>query len=260
MGQCRRMTRKHYHPTYRAALSIAAAATTFIASHTSAQMLGMNIFAGTNTPGATSISTTSAVLSVTPPVTGPIGPGFTGTVSLPLGVVDTLTETLNVGGNGTLTASETGVVGVLGSFSATKALPLTFVPTQAYSFTLTTTNNAAVGLLSGFNVAFTTNGTTPATIYSASGGTGLLGVAQVLNLFGSGNTATFNFTAPAGVDTTAPITVTISGQLAATALNSTFSFTNGTLDAVPEPGTVGAMGVGIAGLALLRFRHRLARN
>ncbi len=253
------MTRKYHHHTYRAAFAIAAAATTFLASHASAQMLGMNIFGGTNTPGPTSISTTSAVITVTPPVTGPLGPGFSGTVSLPVGVISTLTETLNVGGNATLTAGETGV-GALGNFSATKALSVDFVPNQSYSFTLVTTNNAALSLLSGFNVAFTTNGSTPATVYSASNGTGLLGAAQLLSLFGSGNTATFNFTAPANVDTTAPITVTISGQLAASALGSTFSFTSATLNAVPEPGTVGAMGVGMAGLAMLHFRRRLARN
>ncbi len=229
-------------------------------------------FRGTNPAGQDSISTTNATLVAGNGTTGSVGPGFTGNVTLGIGALDTLTETINAGGNATLTARETGQgvinilgnptgAGVGGTFSATKALGVSFVPNQAYSFTLTTTTNAALNALSGANVTFTTvdNGTTT-NVFNASGGTGLLGLVQVINLFGTGNTATFNFTAPANVDTTVPITVTISGGLSATALGSSFSFTNGTLNAVPEPGTIGAMGVGIVALATLRFRRRLARN
>lgn len=253
------MTTNYHRNYHRAALSIAAAATSFIAAHAGAQMLGQNIFAGANT-GPTSISTTSALIGAGQTNSGPLGPGFTGSVALGAGVISTITETLNVGNNGTLTAGQTGVAGLLGSFSASKPISATFVPNQAYSFALTTTTNAALNLLSGLDVTFSTAGATPATVYDASNGTGLLGIAQVVNLFGGGNTATFNFTAPAGVDTSAPITVTVSGQLAAAALGSTFSLTDGALTAVPEPGTYGAMGVGICALALLRFRRRLARS
>ena len=259
MGNYRRMTTQHHRKYYRAALSVAAAATAFIASHASAQMLGQNIFGGTNT-GPTSLATTSAILGTGQTNSGPLGPGFTGTVSLGAGVISTITETDNVANNATFTVGQTGVAGLLGSFSASKPITATFVPNQAYSFTLVTTTNAAVNLLSGLDVTFSTKGTTPATVYDASSGTGLLGIAQVLNLFGGTNAATFTFTAPAGVDTSVPITVTVSGQLAAGALGSTFSLTSGTLVAVPEPGTYGAMGVGICALAMLRFRHRLARK
>ena len=254
------MTTTNHHRNrkyYRAALSVATAVTAFMAtSRADAQMLGQNIFGGTNT-APTSISTTSAILGTGQTNSGPLGPGFTATVSLGAGVISTITETINVGNNGTLTAGQTGVAGLLGSFSASKPITPTFLPNQAYSFTLTTTSNAAVNLLSGLDVTFSAGGTT---VYDASSGNGLLGIAQVLNLFGGGSTATFTFTTPANVNTTQPITVGISGQLAAGALGSTFSLTDGTLTAVPEPGTVGAMGVGIAGLALLRFRHRLARR
>lgn len=267
MGNYRHMTQKYHPHTYRAALSIAAAATTFFASHAGAQMLGANIFAGTNGTNPTSISTTNATVSTGQSNTGPVGPGFVGTVSLGAGAANTLIETVNANNSGTLTAQETsplpvGVgVGLLGNFSATKAIAVDFVPNQSYSFTLSTTTNSALNLLSGFNVAFTTvDGGTTTTVYSASGGVGLLSIVQVANLFGTGNTATFNFTAPANVDATVPITITVSGALAASALGSTFTFTNGTLNAVPEPGTVGAMAVGIAALATLRFRHRLARH
>ncbi len=266
------MTTTKHRNYYRAALSVATAATTFLtaASHADAQMLGQNIFGGTNT-APTTLSTTNATLSTGQGTTGLVGPGFTGNVALGVGALDTFTETINANNSGTLTATESGQgitvlgapvgLGVGGTFSATKPLSVNFLPNQSYSFTLTTTTNSALNLLSGFNVAFTTvdNGVTT-NVFSASNGAGLLGIAQVINLFGTGNTATFNFTAPANVDTTVPITFTISGGLTASALGSSFSFTDATLNAVPEPGTFGAMGVGIVGLALLRFRHRLARN
>ena len=152
--------------------------------------------------------------------------------------------------------------GVGGNFVASKLITATFLPNQSYSFTLTATTTAELSLLSGLNVMFSTveNGT-PTTVYSASGGTGLLGIANVLNLFNGTTTATFNFMTPAAVAAGSPITVTISGGLTAAALaNDTFTLSGATLNAVPEPGTVGAMGVGIVGLALAHFRRRLARN
>lgn len=270
MGHCRRMTRKYHHHTHRAAFAIAAAATLLFTSHADAQMLGQNIFGGTN-PGATSVSTPTGTVAVsTVPTTATIGPGFTGTVVLNAGAQDTFTESINAGNNGTLMVQETGQgvlnilnlplgVGVGGSFAATKAIQANFVPNQSYSFTLTTTSAGAVNLLSSFNVQFFANPAAPA-VFGAATGTGLLGVANVLNLFNNTNTATYTFTAPANVDTTDPITISISGGLTGSVLNNSFSFTNATLNAVPEPGTVGAMGVGIAGLALAHFRRRLARN
>ena len=247
------MTQKYHRSTYRAAFALAAAATLLLTSRADAQMLGQNIFGGTNT-AATSLSTTSGT-------NGPVGPGFNGIISLSVGVGDTITETINAGNNATFTAGTSGIAGLFGNFSASKPITATFVPNQAYSFTLTSTTNAELNLLSGLDVTFSTvkNGTST-TVYDAANGSGLLGIAQVLNLFGGGNTGTFSFTAPAGVDTSVPITVTVSGQLAIAALNNTFTLSGATLTAVPEPGTVGAMGVGIAALATLRFRRRLSRN
>ncbi len=263
------MTQTSYHHTYRAAFAIAAAATVFLTSHADAQMLGQNIFGGTNT-SPISVSTPTGTLSAsTAPTTAQVGPGFTGTVILNAGALDKLTETID-GAAGTLVATETGpgvlglpvAAGVGGTFVATKTIGATFVPNQSYSFTLNATTTAELSLLSGLNVMFSTveNGT-PTTIYSASGGTGLLGIANTLNLFNGTTTSTFNFMTPAAVTAGSPITVTISGGLTAAALaNDTFTFSGATLNAVPEPGTVGAMGVGIAALVALRFRRRLARN
>ena len=266
------MTQTSYHQTYRAACALAAAATLLLTSHARAQMLGQNIFGGTNTSG-TSLSTNGATLALsTIPVNGVVGPGFTSTVALSAAARDTLTETINAGNNGTLTAEETGPgplgfgLGAGGTFTAAKTIGATFQPGQSYSFTLTASNAAAVSLLSGASVTLASQDTggAPLTVYSTPGGSGLLGLANVVNLFGTSDTTTFSFVAPANVSPTANIMVTISGGLTASALGSTFTFTDAMLTAnagaVPEPGTVGAMGVGVAALATLRFRRRLARG
>ena len=232
-------------------------------------MLGQNIFGGSNGTNATTLSTNDATISAsTVPVSGIVGPGFASTVTLNAAALDTLTETINANNSGTLTAREAGSgviglgTGVGGTFTASKTIGATFVPGQAYAFTLTASNAAAVSLLAGASVTLASQDTSgmALTVYSTPGGTGLLGLANAVNLFGSSNTTTFNFTAPANVSLTAPIMVTVSGGLTASALNSTFTFSSATLNAVPEPGTVGALCVGIGGLALLRFRHRLAQS
>ena len=261
------MNSHHLPAHHRVALAIGAAVLTLAASHASAQSFGQNLFAGPDTAPSNSVSTTDALLSIGTSKTGLVGPGYSATVMLGAGALDTLTESIDAGGFGTLTALESGVgnplpgptfgLGLGGTFSATKALPERFTPNQTYVFTLNTTNNAALNLLTGANITLSTvDGGTTTVVGSLSSGSGLLGIAQVDNLFAGGNMASFLFTAPANVDTSVPITFTVSGALAVGAINNTFTFTSATLALVPEPGTSGAVGIGTAALLLVLRRPR----
>ena len=243
----------------RAAAAFAVAAVLAAAASASAQTIDTDIFGGDNGSNPTTLSVASLV-GVNQSATGPFGPGFTGTVALDVGAGTTLGERLNVNGNGRFVVGETGLAGLAGTFSATKTFAdATFIAGQFYQFTLTRTTASAVNLLSATNVMLTTtSGNTTTTVVDTSTGTGLIGVVNLVNLFGTSNTATFTFQAPANVNATSPITFNINGGLTASALNSTFVFSNASLVAVPEPSTTAATCAGMLGLGMVVFRRRLA--
>ena len=245
-----------------------------LAAAAPAQTIDTNIFDGTNAPNPDSISV-SSLLSITNQVTGPLGPGYIGTVSIGVGLGSTLTESINAGGDGALTVVQSGVLGASSTFSATKTFAdATFTPMQRYRFTLVAANNGMLNLLSSADVllSITSNGVTTS-VLDTSTGAGLLGAVNLLNLFGSGNTAAIDFQAPATVDPTASITVTVEGGFLASgfgspdksthalvgtnATGSTFSFTGASLQAVPEPGPAATLCLGALGAAVA-FRRRLA--
>ncbi len=245
----------------RATTALAVAAICLASTVTaSAQTLSTNIFGGTNT-GADSISVGGGITAGAQN-TGPLGPGFTGNVNLGIGAGTTLSETLNptVGGvpTGALTIAETGAVGVVGGFGATKTFTNdpAFIANQFYRFTLVRTTASAVSLLSNLSIQLTTTtgGVTTTVLDTSTGGTSL----NLSLLLSTSNTATFVFQAPANVSTTSPITFTISGGVTAGALNNTFTFSNASLVAVPEPQTWGMVGAGCAGLLLVCGRRRSA--
>ena len=260
--QSGRVIKHHPSKSYRAVTAFAAAAVLSVAASASAQDLNNNIFGGVNTAGTT--LSVGGGIAVGAQNTGPIGPGFTGNVNLGVGAGTTLTETLNDPvnyGPGTLTIAETGAVGVVGGFGATKTFTndAGFSANQYYRFTLTTTNASTLSLLSGVNIQLTTsaNGTTT-TVVDTSNGTGTTGTVNLLSLLSANNgTASFTFLTPANVNTTSPITFAISGNVTAGALGNAFSFTGASLQAVPEPGTWAALGLGLCGLVAARMRRRV---
>ena len=243
--------------SHRTVAALAAAVALSAVASASAQTIDTNIFGGTNAPNPDSISVTSTV-GLGQSTTGAVGPGFNGTISLTLGAITTATESINANSNGSLSLSEVGALGVAGNFSASKSFTgSSFAAGQYYQFTLTRSAASTLNALSAVNIALTTtsNGTTT-TVLDTSTGTGLLGAANVLNLFGTSNTATFTFQAPANISTTTPINVAITGGLTASALGSNFVFTGGSLQAVPEPGTVASVSMGAFALVMATLRRR----
>ncbi len=250
-GGC--MNKHHPLKSCRAAAALAAAAVLAVGTATaSAQTIDTNIFGGAGTPASlTATSTANAAFA-----SGPFGPNFNGHVSIGLGALTNLTETIS---GGTYSISESGLTGLSGSFDATKTFAgSSLAAGQFYRLTLTTSTVAAVNLLSGFNIQLSTtsNGNTTV-VLDTSTGTGLAGVTNLVGLFNTNGVETLTFQAPAGLPAT-PLTVTFSGALTASALGSTIAFTSAAINPVPEPGTWAAIGMGIFGFVVARAYRRPA--
>lgn len=242
-------------------LYIAIGILVFAAAHNNghAQILISNLFSGTN-GGATSV-TASAIVIAGDTETLSIGPGYTGKVVLPAGLVYNETLSINASNNGSLTLSGGGIAGAAGTFDATKTFTGTsLAASTTYTFTLTRQAGANLSLLSAANFKITQGG---ATVADTVTGTGLVGGAAVnlLTLFGAGNTATFTFTTSAGINTSMPLVFDMSGGTAAGLLGSSVTFSGASIQAVPEPSTwaMGAMGVlALVGLRFLRTSRTVA--
>ena len=264
MRQDRRVNKQIQLTSHRTA-ALAVAVVLSAAASVSAQTIDTNIFGGTNVtdPNNASLQITSVAVSSTVGVgqqnSATVGPNFSAFVSLPLGLNTSLTESINTGDNGSLVVGENSLIagvgaGLAGNFSATKTFSnATFAAGQYYQLTLTRSENSALSLLSGTDITLSTNGTT---VLNTADPNGLLGVVNVLGLFGTGNTATITFQAPLGVSTSTPITFALTGGVTASALNSNFTFTGASLTAVPEPGTLAAVSAGAFGLAMTTLRRR----
>ncbi len=221
-------------------------------------LLISNLFSGTNT-GAANVGIDELVaLGATQ--TALVGPGYNATVTLGVGVGASLAVAINNSNDGFFTLTEGGVLGVAGSFSASKTFTDTgtiLAPDTTYDIGLVGQSNAALELLTTLNLQITQGSTLVA---DTSTGTGLLGIVNVVSLFGSGTTATLQFTTPNVIDTSAPFTLTLSGALPLSALSESIVLTGADLTevTVPEPpgGALLAMGLFLGGVALLRQSHR----
>ena len=217
------------------------------------QTVIQNIFDGTNGPD-TNLTALATVLAGDTD-TGPIGPGWNGTVTLPLGVIFGLSMDLNEGNSGALEISGSGAVGVAGTFSANKtftsgAFGAPFIPGELYALELNVDSAATLGVLGSYTVSLAIDGTG----VSNSTGQGLLGAADVLGLFGGTDTAILYFRAPQTINTQ-NLSVSIAGGNVAGIAGSGVTFTNGAIYAVPEPGVTAMAGVFALGLIASRRRR-----
>ncbi len=246
------MIRTSPKPYRRAAATIVAAAVLSITTrHASAQQT-VDLFGGTlGTPA--SLTVTSTVVSTGVNNTGGFGPGYAGSVALGAGAVDTLSEGFApFGTSNSFTIAETGVATLGGSTTAATNLGVSLTPSSTYNLTLTRTTGFTVGLLGNVSILLNAGGTT---FLNTATGQGLAGIVDVLGLFGSGNTATFQFTVPSNAAGT--LGVNINSTEPVGALAGSFTFTSAMINQVPEPRTVATLLLGASGLALLHIRRRL---
>jgi len=235
-----------------------------IAHHCHAQILISDVFSGTNT-GSTSLVDTAAIgLGSTANAT--VGPGYDGTLFVGVSVGFAETMTINAATtSGDFTLGATGLAGVASTFDATKTFTgLSLADSTTYKFTLTDAVGTNLALLSALNFSITQGGTTVVNTATGVGLTG--GVAENLATAFSGNTATITFTTPSTLNTTQPLVFDFNGGALASLIGTSVEFTDGSIQAVPEPSTwamlvmgVAAMGAGLyfkrsAGVKLARVR------
>ena len=250
------MIRTSPNPTYRAAAVLAAAVLSLTTHHASAQQ-NVDLFGGTLGAPAM-LSLVGNGVSTNQSTGGAFGPGYNGTVSFGAATVSNLTEGFNpltTGANATnsFTVNQTGIVGVAGSTSATKTFGVSLTPGATYALTLTRTTGFTVGLLGSVNVVLSAGGTP---FVNTATNPGALGIVDVLSLFGTNNTATFQFTVPSNA--TGALGVNLATTETANVLTGMYTFQSATISqVVPEPRTVVTLLLGAFGLALLHFRHRL---
>ena len=238
---------------YRAAAAcVAAAALSLTTTHHAAAQT-VDLFGGTlGTPVSLSIGGIGN--NTVGSVNGPFGPGFTGTLTEGIGVLNTLSEGFTAnGGSNTFTISNSGLATAGGSTLASKTYTSALSPGGTYALTLTRTTGFTVGLLGSFNLTLSAGGTP---FLSTTPGSGLLGAGiDLLGLFGSNGVESFQFTVP--TNATGALGLTLTSTEPVGSLAGSYVFQSATLNAVPEPGSVAASFLGAAGLMALRFRRRL---
>ena len=205
---------------YRAvAIVLAAAVLPFLTPRASAQT-SLDLFAGaipnTVTDPATLSVTSIVALNSNNSATGLFGvTGYSGTVALTNGVINTLSEGFaSTNGANAYSIAQSGALTLGGSTTAAKSFGPQLTANTAYTFALTRSNGSAVGLLGSFNIALNNGGVN---FVNTATGQGLSGTVDVLGIFGSNGVATFNFTTPANYVPANGFGVTFSGSLPANA-------------------------------------------
>ena len=253
------MIRTSPNACHRAAATFVAAAVLSLTTHRAAAQTSIDLLAGTiGTPASLQASTGLITLSGAT-TTGTFGVnGYSGSVTVGAGTVNTLSEGFTApGGSNDFVITETGLAGAAETTVATKTFTTgpQLAANTTYAFTLTRTTASAVGLLNRFDISLSDGG---AIFLNTANQTGLLNAVDVLGLFGTNNTATFQFTTPATITGT-NLGVTFTGDLPVNAVADQFVFTGATITQVPEPRSVVALLLGAGGLAVLRCRRRLLR-
>ena len=255
--QSRRMIKRSLNQNYRAAALVGAAVvlSTVTAARAQAQAL-TNLFGGATSSAAATASETALGGNTS---SGPValGAGYTGTTTIPTGVIASVSETVNAPGTpSAFVLSATGVT--LGStFDVNKTFANAgLLPNTAYNLTFTSTNPGAANLLSSAGFVLASNGTPVANTIS---GFGIAGSANVLGVLDNGGTTTVTFDTPASLTAASPLTLDFEGNL-----NATVGVSNPTLEVsgasitpvVPEPGTLAPACLGLFAVACWRACRR----
>ena len=252
-----------------AALSLAAVVTLAAASAHSAHAQALNnLFGGTTSNAAANVASLVNI-NGGQTNTNTLGSGYTGTVTLPAGVIASLNETLNgTGATGTapnaLVLTATGI-SAGATFLATKnfgdATAFGLLPNTQYQFAVSRGNGSTAGLLGNVNFTLSLDGTA---FVNSSTGTGVLGglAVNVGNLLTNNGSANFVFTTPAVIPAGSQFSFATSGNIGVSVGvtgSSAYILSGAAVTQVPEPGTVAAVVVGMVALAAWRTRHGSVR-
>ncbi len=249
------MIQRSFNQNYRAAALVCAAVvfSTVSAARVQAQAL-TNLFGGTQSSNAATAAVTVLGGNTTSGVVA-LGSGYNGTITLPVSVLATVSETVNAPATpNDYVLTATGVT--LGAtFNANKDFTTAGLqPSSTYALTFTSTNSGSVNLLGSAGFSLSLGGTTFA---NTSTGLGILGVANVLGVLNNGGTTTVQFTTPANITPASTVNIAFLGTLGTTVGlgNTTLVVSGASISQVPEPSTVATALIGMVGLAVWRARR-----
>ena len=237
-----------------AAAFLVAVALTLTSTHRASAQQTVDLFGGTlGTP--TSLGATATGLNLTTVSNGTFGvTGYSGTVTIGALAVGSAGESFaSLGSSNSYSINQVGLLSAASSVQAMKTFTGTsLTPGATYALTLTRSTGFTVGLLGNVNVSLSEGGNS---VLGNTSGVGVLGVVDVLGLFGGSNTSTYLFTVPAG--SSGNLLATFNTNLTTTVLGGNYTFTSASVTQVPEPTTTAAAMIGAAGLVVLRCRRRL---
>jgi len=206
--------------------------------------------------GATGPAVTASAFVGGASESGSLGSGWNTSVDVGLGVIYNLTTQLD---QNALSISGSGVAGVLGNVEARKSFGgITLDSAKTYEITISVADAGLVSLLGGVDIVVgKTSGATDTALINTSDGTGLLGIVDLLGLFGGTNTATFQFSG-AAVGPGEDLYLGLETDTLATVLGDEVRFSQFQLSEVgtpvPEPSSSMLGAVGFVGLLLRRRR------
>lgn len=180
-----------------------------------------------------------------------LGDGWNTTVTSGLGVANSINASMP--GDGRYTVQTIGLVSAFSTSSATRVFGgKTLSSSQTYELTVTLAQASMVGLLGGatIEIGYYDGSYHPVDLNKSGGG--LLGVVDLLTLFGSGDTATIQFTPDTdfgGND----LYLKINTRHVASVVSTEVEFTGLSITQVPEPSVAG---MGALGGAVLLLRRR----
>ena len=251
------MIQRSFNHKYRTAALVGAAVVFSATSAVSVQAQALaNLFGGTKSDNTASVT---GVVTLGQTGTGALGSNYAGTVTTPLGVLGSISETVN--STAAPNDFELTTAGVTngGTFNASASIGSAGLqPNSFYQLSFTSTNNNSANLLSNAGFVLTLqNGTV---IVNTLTGLGILNTVNVLGLIdGANNAVNVVFETPASVTAGSALNVAFEGTLG-TAVgtgNPELIISGASINQVPEPGTVAMVCMGLVGLAFWRSRHRV---
>lgn len=229
-----------------------AASLTLAASAYSQTVIVANAF---DVPGPTSVTADTGLVALGATNTAQLGGAWDTTVTIPVGLV--YSQTASMPGDGTFSISSTGVAGLLSNTTATRVFGgTTLSSSETYELTISVAQTSMVGLLDSATIEIGYfDGVDYNPVQLNQSGGGLLGLVDLLTLFGSGNTATIQFTPDTdfGGD---DLYIRLSSDSAVTALSGGVTYTGLSLTQIPEPSVAGMSMLGGAVLLLRRRRKQ----